>query len=358
MSAAPSGSSSGSGAVGSQEAGSEVRRDGLHHVAPGREALIGSRGGRRPGRGGEVVPPAEFRSYYGRAVIKPPVWKAHNIAGYLFLGGVAGGGALLAAGADLTGRPAMRRAARLVSAGATGLSLAVLVVDLGRPRRFVHMLRVVKPTSPMSVGTWLLGGFSPLVAVAALDEVASLLPRRAAELAGLLARPSGLAATAVAPAITTYTGALIANTAVPVWHEAHRELPYLFGASGLAAAGGLVAAASPAREAAPARVAGLAGSVAAQLLDRAVHRRLGMVAEPLTTGRAGRLRRAARVCALAGTALLAASAIRRSRTLDIAGGLALAAESALTKFGYFHAGTASAADPRYTVLPQRERSGG
>ncbi|SDZ20779.1 Polysulphide reductase, NrfD [Micromonospora pattaloongensis] len=339
-----------------QETGSEVRRDGLHHVAPGREALIGSRGGRRPSRGGEVVPPAEFRSYYGRAVIKPPVWKAHNIAGYLFLGGVAGGAALLAAGADLTGRPGMRRAARLISASATGLSLSVLTRDLGRPERAVHMLRVVKPTSPMSIGTWLLGGFSPLVAVAALGEMSAALPRRAADLVGLLARPSGLAATAVAPAITTYTGALIANTAVPVWHESHRELPYLFGASALAAAGGLVTATTPAREAAPARLAGIVGSVAAQVFDRAIHRRLGMVAEPLTGGRPGRLLRASRWCARAGTALLAASAMRHSRALDVAGGLALAAESALTKFGYFHAGTASAADPKYTVLPQRERA--
>ncbi|MFC0005545.1 NrfD/PsrC family molybdoenzyme membrane anchor subunit [Micromonospora siamensis] len=339
-----------------ERTGSDVRRDGLHHVAPGRDALVGSRGGRRGGRGGEVVPPAEFRSYYGRAVIKPPIWKAHNIAGYLFLGGVAGGAALLAAGADLTGRAGMRRSARLISAGATGVSLAVLVADLGRPKRFVHMLRVIKPTSPMSIGTWLLSGFAPLVAVAALDEVSDLLPPPVAELVGRLARPSGLAATAVAPAVTTYTGTLIADTAVPVWHGAYRELPYLFGASALAAAGGLVAAASPAREAAPARLAGIAGSVAAQALDRAVHRRLGMVAEPLTEGRPGRLLRASRWCSRAGIALLGVSAVRRSRALDAAGGVALAAESALTKFAFFYAGDASAADPKYTVAPQRERA--
>ncbi|MFU8854515.1 NrfD/PsrC family molybdoenzyme membrane anchor subunit [Micromonospora sp. SL1-18] len=286
------------------------------------------------------------------------MWKAHNIAGYLFLGGVAGGSALLAAGADLTGRRAMRRSARLIAAGATGLSLTVLIGDLGRPERFVHMLRTVKPTSPMSIGTWLLAGLSPLVAAAALDEAAGLLPRPWTELAGALGRPGGRAASVLAPAVTTYTGALLANTAVPAWHGAHRELPYLFGASALAAAGGLVAAASPTGEATPARVTGIAGAVAAQLLNRAVHRRLGMVAEPLTVGRSGRLLRTSRWCARAGLALLAASVVRRSRALDVAGGLALAAGSALIKFGYFHAGVASAADPRYTVLPQRERSAG
>ncbi len=333
----------------------EVRRDGLHGVAPGREARIGAKGGRRAGRGGEMVPPAEFRSYYGRSVIKAPVWEARDIGGYLFLGGVAGGSALLAAGADVTGRTRMRRSARLAAAAATGLSLAALVHDLGRPGRFVHMLRVLKPSSPMSVGTWILSGFAPLVAVAALDEARVLLPRPVRPLVAALGRPSGLAATLLAPALTTYTGALIADTAVPVWHEAHRELPYLFGASALAASGGLAAAGAGPAEAGPARAAGIAGALAEQVLDRAVHKRLGMVAEPLSQGRAGRYLTAARWSTRAGVALLGASAVRRRRTLDIAGGVALAAGSLFTRLGYFHAGTASATDPRYTVIPQRER---
>jgi hypothetical protein len=339
-----------------REDGTEVRRDGRRGTAPGRQATIGSHGGRRSGRGGEAVPPAEFRSYYGRSVIKAPVWEARDVAGYFFLGGVAGGAALLAAGADLTGRPGMRRGARLIAAGATGLSLAALVHDLGRPARFMHMLRVVKPTSPMSIGTWLLSGFSPLVAAAALGEAADLLPGRPVAAVRALGRPSGLAATLLAPGVVTYTGALIADTAVPVWHGAHRELPYLFGASALAASGGLVAAASPTGEGPPARIVGVAGALAEQALDLAVHRRLGMVAEPLSQGRAGRLLTAARWSTRAGVALLAASAVRRSRALDVAGGMALAAGSLLTRMGYFHAGTASATDPKYTVVPQRERT--
>jgi hypothetical protein len=341
-----------------EQHGSEVRRDGVHGAAPGRAARIGARGGRRPGRGGEMVPPAEFRSYYGRSVIKAPVWEARDIGGYLFLGGVAGGSALLAAGADLTGRTRMRRSARLTAAAATGLSLAALVHDLGRPGRFVHMLRVVKPSSPMSIGTWILTGFAPLAAVAALDEARAVLPRPLRPVVAALGRPSGLAATLLAPAVTTYTGALIADTAVPVWHDAHRELPYVFGASALAASGGLAAAGAGPAEAGPARVVGIAGALAEQILDRAVRGRLGMVAEPLSQGRAGRYLTAARWSARAGTALLAVSAVRRNRALDVAGGLALAAGSLFTRLGYFHAGTASATDPRYTVIPQRERLGG
>jgi hypothetical protein len=341
-----------------EEHGNEVRRDGPHGTAPGRQARIGARGGRRAGRGGEMVPPAEFRSYYGRSVIKAPVWESRDIGGYLFLGGLAGGSALLAAGADLTGRTGMRRSARVAAAGAAGLSLAALVHDLGRPARFLHMLRVVKPTSPMSIGTWLLAGFAPLAALAAADEARGFLPAPIRPLTGALARPSGLAAAALAPAVTTYTAALIANTAVPVWHHPHRELPYLFGASSLAASGGLAAAASPSSEAGPARAVAVAGAVAEQILDRVIHQRLGMVAEPLSQGRAGRYLTAARWSTRAGAVLLAASAVRRSRALDVAGGLALTAGSLFTRLGYFHAGTASATDPRYTVIPQRERLDG
>ena len=121
-----------------------------------------------------AVPKAEFRSYYGRPVLKPPVWE-WKIPAYLFTGGLAAGSALLAAGADLTGRPALRRAGRLGSFGALLASLGLLVADLGRPERFHHMLRVAKPTSPMSIGTWILTAFGPGSAVAAAAE---LLPQR------------------------------------------------------------------------------------------------------------------------------------------------------------------------------------
>lgn len=320
----------------------------------GRHAQIGARRGRKSARGGEMVPPAEFRSYYGRSVLKAPVWASRDIAGYFFLGGVAGGSALLAAGADLTGRAGMRRVARLAAATTTGLSLAALIHDLGRPGRFVHMLRVVKVSSPMSIGTWILSGFAPLVAVAALDEARGVLPAGLRPLIAAVGRPSGLAATLFAPAVTTYTGALIANTAVPVWHDAHRELPYLFGASAVAASGGLVAAWSPPAEASPARLAGIAGALTEQALARSLRRRLGLVAEPLSHGRAGRWLTAARWATRAGAAILAVSVARRNRALDVAGGLALAAGSMFARLGYFHAGVASATDPRYTVIPQRE----
>src|SRR5689334_22482392 len=100
-----------------------------------------------------MVPPARFTSYYGHNIVKPSPWEA-DIPAYLFSGGLAAGSSLLAAGADLSGRPALRRTGRLGAAVALGFSMAALIHDLGRPMRFVNMLRTVKLTSPMSVGTW------------------------------------------------------------------------------------------------------------------------------------------------------------------------------------------------------------
>nr|MDQ2958466.1 polysulfide reductase NrfD [Actinomycetota bacterium] len=122
---------------------------------------------RRPGKGKrrrrdeyQMVPDATFTSYYGRPVVKASPWEA-DIPAYLFLGGLAAGSSLLAAGADLTDRPALRRVSRLAAAAAINASFAALVHDLGKPSRFLNMLRVAKVTSPMSVGTWLLTGYGP-----------------------------------------------------------------------------------------------------------------------------------------------------------------------------------------------------
>ncbi|WP_425560267.1 NrfD/PsrC family molybdoenzyme membrane anchor subunit, partial [Kineococcus glutinatus] len=147
------------------------------------ESGMGRRGG-RPGGGGRgrrgdpnaTVPDAEFSSYYGRAVLKPPVW-THDIAIYLFTGGLAAGSSVLAAVADARGEVSLRRGLRITSLGALGASAYFLIADLGRPERFYNMLRVAKPTSPMSVGTWILTAFGPLAGSAAAAEAAPLLPR-------------------------------------------------------------------------------------------------------------------------------------------------------------------------------------
>ncbi|WP_328691684.1 polysulfide reductase NrfD [Streptomyces caniferus] len=316
----------------------------MTHEAPRRE---GTRTRRR--RKGEqlMVPRAEFRSYYGRPVIKAPSWAARDIAGYFFLGGLAGAGSVLAAGAQLTGRTTVATAMKVSSLAAVSLSAAALINDLGRPDRFAHMLRVLKPTSPMSVGSWLLGGYGPAAGAAALCAVTGRLPRTGAV--------ATAAAATLGPAVATYTAVLAADTAVPAWHGAHRELPYLFAASATAAAAGMALVVAPSRESAPARCAAVLAAVADATAVRAAERRLGMVAETYREGRAGRLLRAAEVLVVGGAVTAALGG--RYRSAAVAGGLALLAGSACTRFGVFAAGIASAEDPAYTVLPQRAAEG-
>ncbi len=164
-----------------------------------------------------------------------------------------------------------------------------------------------------------------------------------------------MGAAALGPALATYTAALITNTAVPAWHEAHREMPFVFAGSGATAAGGLALLFTPPDQAAPARRMLVAGAAMELAASETLKRRLGPVAEPYETGDAGRLMSAARVMtALAGGAALVAGG--RSRTVSVLAGATCVAASALTRFGIFKAGVASAQDPRYTVVPQRERA--
>ncbi|MCU1353207.1 MAG: polysulfide reductase, partial [Acidimicrobiales bacterium] len=166
-------------------AGDDVTVQGVVGARPGRDAPTGVHGrrpdgdGHRRRRGGEerMVPDARPTSYYGLPVLNRPTWEARDIAGYLFLGGLAGASSVLGALAGATGRPVTARASKLTAVGAAGLSAVALIHDLGRPERFANMLRVFKPTSPMSVGSWLLAGFGPLAGGAALSDLTGRAPR-------------------------------------------------------------------------------------------------------------------------------------------------------------------------------------
>jgi hypothetical protein len=150
----------------------DLRAEDIHAPNDQQAATPIANGGRRRkgGRGEKsMVPEATFTSYYGRPVVRPSPWEA-DIPAYLFLGGLAGGSSLLAAGADLTRRPELRRSARTTALVAVSLSAVALIHDLGRPERFHHMLRVAKVTSPMSVGTWILTAYGPMAGIAAITE--------------------------------------------------------------------------------------------------------------------------------------------------------------------------------------------
>jgi len=287
----------------------------------------------------------EMQSYYGRPIVKEPVWQP-EIPTYFFTGGVAGGCSLLHGFARVTGHERLAKTALYVGAAADIVSPALLVSDLGRPERFLNMLRVFKVTSPMSVGSWILfvsGGASNTAA--ALELVGRLRAVKwAAELVSFAAG---------AP-LATYTGTLLADTAIPVWHEARKELPWLFGASAAASAGAATALFLPNRESGPARRLAVAGVAAELGLMQAMEHRLGFVGEVYKQGAAGKLARTSKALTAAGATLLATRG-RRSRGAAVAGGaLVLAGELAL-RWSVFRAGFQSARDPRYTVIPQKQR---
>lgn len=338
----------------------EVTTDGLKHVRSGREALTGVHTGpggdgqpptarrarRRGGRGEQpMVPDAEFRSYYGEPIVNQPVWEASDIAGYLFLGGLAGAGSVVAAAAQLTGRPRLARTGKLGSAVAISLSLAALVHDLGRPGRFLNMLRTLKPTSPMSVGSWLLSAYGPAALAAAASEVTGALPG-----IGTLATAG---AAIVGPAIATYTAALVSNTAVPAWHDGHRDMPFVFAASAVSAAAGLGILGAPVDECRPVRALAAVGGTAELVAQQVMLKRMGLAAEAFREPPARRLHRLSISVVAAG--VVGSLLGRRSRVVSALAGGALLAGSALTRFAIFEAGMVSAKDPRYTVVPQRQR---
>jgi hypothetical protein len=285
-------------------------------------------------------------SYYGRPILKEPTW-TWEVPVYLFSGGLGGASAVLSLAARAAGNEQLARTSLYAGALGDAVSPVLLISDLGRPERLLNMLRVIKITSPMSVGSWVLavsGGAS--TTAAALEALDVLKPVRLAAdaVAALLGAP-----------LATYTGALFANTAIPIWHEARRELPFLFGASAAATAGAASTLVLHPGEAGPARRLAIGAAAAELAATQAMGLRLGkLLAEPYHRGASGRLMRTSRACVAAGAGLLATRG-KRSRAAAVAGSALVLGGEMLLRWGVYKAGFASARDPRYTVIPQRER---
>lgn len=290
-----------------------------------------------------VVPAAEVRTYYDRPVIKPPVWKP-EVPWYFFFGGLAGASSLLAAAADARGDADLARTARRVAGVGAAVSPVLLVADLGVPSRFANMLRVFRPTSPLNMGSWLLTVYVPsALGGAALGELGRLPRLRMVVQAGAALGGLGMA---------TYPAVLVADTAVPVWHEARRELPFVFAGTAAATAGAAAAMLGPAGASSGRRLVVL-GTVIEQAAVAVMERRLGELVEPYHEGRAGRYAAWAKRCAIAGAATMALGGRRRSGV--VAGGALVLAGGLLERWAVFRAGFQSAQRPADTVRPQRER---
>jgi formate-dependent nitrite reductase membrane component NrfD len=326
---------------------SQVTKDGITNARPGSEATTGVVSGRKRRDRDVMVPEARFDSYYGKPVINKPVWSSSDIAGYLFLGGLAGASSLLGAGGHFTRRSSLARASKVAAAGAGALSIVALVHDLGRPARFLNMLRVFKMTSPMSIGSWLLSAYVPAAITSAVSEVTGTAPR--------IGTVATTGAAALGPAVAAYTAALISDTAVPAWHDGHREMPFVFVSSAASAAGGMGLLASALEDNEPARRLGMVGGLLEISVMRLMERRMhSTVAEAYRSGKAKTFVRGAEVLTGAGV-IGTVLAARTDRLAAAATGAALLAGSACARFGIFFAGEASAMDPAATITPQRER---
>jgi formate-dependent nitrite reductase membrane component NrfD len=208
------------------------------------------------------------------------------------------------------------------------------------------MLRVVKVTSPMNLGSWVLlvnGGATTTAAVCQLLDRWKPL-RIAASIVAALAGPP----------LATYTGVLIADTAVPVWHDGRHELPWIFGASAAASAGASAAMFVDPVDAGPARRVAIAGVLAEGALMQTMELRLRTVGEVYHQGAAGKLSWAAKGLSVAGAALLGTRG-RKSRASAVLGGALVCAGELCLRWAVFKAGFQSARDPKYVVDSQRQR---
>lgn len=321
---------------------SELRREAERAgrvVAPGVRAV----GGPMPHDG--ALPAATATSgYYGLPLLKHPTW-IWTIPAYFFVGGAAGAAAIIAAVARWTRRDrALVRDARLIALAGGAISPVLLIADLGRPARFLNMLRVFKLQSPMSVGAWLLVAFNGAITG---GEVLRIIGRSTDRrlLTGTMEAASDAAEAAGAVlggGLATYTGVLLGVTAVPVWARNVRLLPFHFGMSGFASASCLLELAhdDPALHRIGWLTAGAETFVGAQLeLDRT------RVQDPVKHGTSGTLIRIGGL--LSGPVALAIRAVAsHSRQFRRLAALVSLVGSVVTRFAWIEAGQQSAEDPR------------
>ena len=218
------------------------RWDGANGVTPDRKYMT------------EGLPPRSTgdkkdgtAAYYDISLLKAPVWTP-EVGLYFFLGGLSSSAFSLARLADRFGRGRYRnvtQAGTLIAALAALPCAPLLIKDLGDPKRFHHMLRVWKPSSPMNLGSWTLTAYTGMGAVAALRELLRSLRKDAPitgiawvvdETAGVVADAAGIP---LGLLLAGYTGILLSTTATPIWSR-NSWIGALFSASAVSAGAGAV----------------------------------------------------------------------------------------------------------------------
>ncbi|MBV9799466.1 MAG: polysulfide reductase NrfD [Solirubrobacterales bacterium] len=286
----------------------------------------------------------EIRTYHGQPVIKEPIW-TWEIPCYFFTGGLAGASAGLAYMSSLRGNDVLARRAWATALASVAVSPALLTSDLGRPRRVMNMLRMFKVTSPMSVGSWLLSASGASTAIAAAHAWTGSFAG-----AARVARP---AAALLGLPLSTYTAALVTNTAVPVWHGSRRLLPFVFASGAALSAGAAAVAVTPVRHARAARRLALVSAALELGCKELMERRLGDLGEPYKHAASFKFGRLGQALIAGGAGVLYGRG-GRSRAAAAVAGAMLCAGALSARWSVFEAGFQSAADPKYVVGPQRD----
>ena len=294
--------------------------------------------------------PRAGSTYYDLPAIKEPVW-TWEVPAYFYVGGAAGAAATIGAVLQvLDGDDSERLAQRCRDIAAIGtlVGSGLLMSDLGRPERFLNMLRVFKPRSPLNMGSWILITASGLSAGSAVLSRSKGIGRRVGVLAGLGAGAIGLP-------LSGYTAVLLAGTAVPVWKESRRTLPLLFVASATGAACSLLEMGDfDERELTAVRRLGTVAQLSELALAKAVEKesaRVPGVGRPYEEGVSGTLWKAS--TGLTVGSLVVDTITGRSRSGRVAAALMGTLGSIALRFSLWLAGRASARDPHATFDSQR-----
>jgi hypothetical protein len=283
-----------------------------------------------------------MNGYYGRPIVKPPAW-TDLIPTYFFAGGLAGAAATLALAERTARNDRLARTMIFGAAAGCAVSAFCLIADLKRPERFINMLRVVKPTSPMSIGVYIFSAFSGSVFIAAGSEatgIARTAGRFFEAIAGL-----------IGPVMSVYAAVLVGDTVLPAWHLPRKTLPGLFAATSAASAGAWGLLFASARDSGSARRLALVGGTAMVALLQALHHEIGPAqSKAYSKGEAGALARSARLLNLSGIACAALA--KNSDALSKIAGALLLAGGLTERFAVYRAGCASAKDPKYVLQSQ------
>jgi hypothetical protein len=278
--------------------------------------------------------------YYGLPMLKAPVW-TWEVPAYFFVGGTSGAAAVIGAVArQAGGTAALVRDARWIAAVGGVASAPLLISDLGRPERFLNMLRVFKLRSPMSVGAWTLVAFSNSAGAAACADLITRVSRGRIPVT-IVADAAAVMSAATGLVLSTYTGVLIGATAVPVWSSNVQLLPIHFGASGLGSAAALLELLGH-RSRALNRIA-IGAALIETAIGLAIETRDDPREAPLTRGRSGLITRLGGV--LSGPVPLALRVLGRSPNARRLAAASTLAGSMLTRLGWIEAGRDSSRTP-------------